>query len=215
MAGTTVAGDDGVNASFQAALAAAGLEVSPEAIQAIRGLPKREAIRLLIERASSDPTASVNEIHDDFVARMVRFYTIDPGAQEVPGTSDTFRELKAAGIRIAVNTGFSRSIAQPLIDRLGWETARLLDASITSDEVPQGRPHPDMIRALMRRLGVEDPRQVAKVGDTPVDLQEGVNAGCGLVIGVTQGTHSREQLEPYPHTHLIETVAELPGLLRL
>ena len=57
------------------------------------------------------------------------------------------------------------------------------------------------------------PAHVAKVGDTPADLEEGHNAGCGLVVGVVGGTHTREQLEPYPHTHLIETIADFPALL--
>jgi phosphoglycolate phosphatase-like HAD superfamily hydrolase len=71
-----------------------------------------------------------------------------------------------------------------------------------------------MIRELMRRLGDVDPAGVAKVGDTPADLQEGRNAGRGLVIGLTEGTHSREQLECHPHTHQIDSVKELPALLR-
>jgi phosphoglycolate phosphatase-like HAD superfamily hydrolase len=98
---------------------------------------------------------------------------------------------------------------------VGWSRNVLIDATISSDEVARGRPYPDMIQDLMNRLGVEDPQRVAKVGDTPADLEEGRNAGCGLVIGVTAGTHSREQLERYPHTHLIETIAELPALLGL
>src|SRR5262249_61672479 len=96
---------------------------------------------------------------------------------------------------------------------LAWERPGPLAASGTGGEGARGRPHPDMIRALMARLGIEAPRRVAKVGDTPVDLQEGTNAGCGLVIGVTHGTHTREQLQPFPHTHLVETVAEVPGVV--
>ena len=46
----------------------------------------------------------------------------------------------------------------------------MIDAVVTSDEVPHGRPHPDMIRQLMQRLGVQDPLRVAKVGDTRADL---------------------------------------------
>jgi phosphoglycolate phosphatase-like HAD superfamily hydrolase len=65
----------------------------------------------------------------------------------------------------------------------------------------------------MELTGVTDARRVAKVGDTPSDLQEGRAAGCGLVIGVTNGSHTREQLEPHPHTHLIDNLRELPGLL--
>ena len=42
-----------------------------------------------------------------------------------------------------------------------------------------------MIRRLMEQFGIDDPQRVAKVGDTPVDLQEGQSAGCGLVVGVT------------------------------
>jgi phosphoglycolate phosphatase-like HAD superfamily hydrolase len=57
--------------------------------------------------------------------------------------------------------------------------------------------------------------EVAKVGDTPADLEEGHHAGCGLVIGVAQGTHTREQLAAFAHTHLIGSVAELPAILGL
>ena len=58
-------------------------------------------------------------------------------------------------------------------------------------------------------------RRVAKVGDTPADLEEGRNAGCGLIVGVTQGTHHRRDLEVYPHTHLIDTISDIPQVLDL
>ena len=58
-----------------------------------------------------------------------------------------------------------------------------------------------------------DPAAVAKIGDTPSDLGEGNAAGCGLVIGVTNGTHTREQMAAHPHTHLIASLAELPALV--
>ena len=72
-----------------------------------------------------------------------------------------------------------------------------------------------MIRELMRRRGVAEAARVAKVGDTPVDLEEGTSAGCGLVIGVTNGSHSREELATWPHTHLVASVREVPALLGL
>jgi phosphoglycolate phosphatase-like HAD superfamily hydrolase len=89
----------------------------------------------------------------------------------------------------------------------------VIDADVTSDEVPRGRPHPDMIRRLMTRLSVQDPRRVTKVGDTKADLEEGANAGCGLVIGVTTGSYSRDQLQACPHSHILESVADVPALL--
>ena len=78
---------------------------------------------------------------------------------------------------------------------------------------PRGRPRPDMIRLLMARLGVTDPQRVAKVGDTPVDLEEGKNAGCRFVIGVTTGAFTRQELEKHPHTLIVDSVVEVPGIV--
>ena len=132
----------------------------------------------------------------------------------VAGCHGHFPGVAQAGIKTALNTGFNRRIVSILLDRLGWREGTTVDATICSDEAAHGRPQPDMIQALMARLGVSDPARVVKVGDTPADLHEGTNARCGLVIGVTGGTHTRQELSRHPHTHLIETVAALPGLLR-
>jgi phosphonatase-like hydrolase len=215
MAGTTVVDRDGVNSCFRAALAEAGLRVSAAEVNEVMGLPKAEAVRKLIEGSTlrDQLINQVDSIHGVFVARMIRFYESKPQVREVAGTRATFGILRAAGVKIAVNTGFSRNIAQVIIDRLGWIRNSLIDASIASDEVTRGRPHPDMIRELMKRLGVGESAHVAKIGDTPVDLEEGQNAGCGWLIGVTNGSHTREQLQHSPHTHLIDSVADLPRAL--
>jgi phosphonatase-like hydrolase len=131
----------------------------------------------------------------------------------MPHTSDTFRRLKQAGVRLALDTGFSRPIVNAILERLGWNNGGLLDATVASDEVQRGRPHADLALKAMSLTGVRDPKRVAKVGDTPSDLQEGKAAGCGLIIGVTNGTHTRDQLAPHPHTHLIGSLKELPALV--
>jgi phosphonatase-like hydrolase len=217
MAGTTVRDRGDVNRCLRDALSAVGLEVTPAAVDAVMGLPKPEAIRLLInESALRDRLRDrVDTIHRDFVARSVRFYESDPSVAEVPGASRVFAVLKGSGIRVALDTGFSRTITDTILARLGWRLSPLIDATVSSDEVARGRPYGDMIIELVHRLQIASPAHVAKVGDTPSDLLEGHDAGCGLVVGVVGGTHTREQLEPYPHTHLIETIADFPALLAL
>lgn len=216
MAGTTVNDEDGVNRCLREALAAFGLAAEPAEVNRVMGLPKPEAIAMLVEAygRGADLGPRVGEIHRDFVDRSIAFYRSDPSVHEVAGAAAVFDRLRAAGIRVALNTGFDRAITDVILGRLGWDDRRI-DGSIASDEVERGRPHPDMIRALMRRFGVEDASRVAKVGDTPADLREGDRAGCGLVIGVTSGTHSRGELEPLPHTHLIDDVRQVPALLGL
>lgn len=217
MAGTTIRDDDAVNRCLRAALTAAAVPVTRAQVNAVMGLPKPEAIARLLSEARYGgrpaPTGEVESLHRDFLGRMIHFYQTDPGVAPMPGAADCLRQLKQAGVRVALDTGFSRDIVEVLLRRLGWDAPGYLDASVTSDEVARGRPHPDLVFEAMRRTGVADPTCVAKVGDTPADLLEGTAAGCGLVVGVTHGTHTRAELAGHPHTHLIASLWELPPLI--
>lgn len=61
----------------------------------------------------------------------------------------------------------------------------------------------------MQLVGIEDPGTVIKVGDTPADIESGRAAECGVVIGVSYGTHSRQELEPYGPTRVIDALPDL------
>jgi len=215
MAGTTVHDGDAVHACLQAALGASGIRVDREAINAVMGLPKPVAIRRLVEADAPGGEASdrlVEALHDDFVRRMLGHYRSDPSVREVDGALQVFRELRAGGIKVALDTGFDRQIVDVILKRLGWGEG-VVDVTVASDEVARGRPHPDLVWRAMLLTGVSDARRVAKVGDTPADLQEGQAAGCGLVVGVTEGSHTEDELRPWPHTHLVPNVGSLPALL--
>jgi phosphonatase-like hydrolase len=217
MAGTTVSEGGAVYQCLRDTLAANGLEVSAADIAPHKGTNKREALRQLIERSPQrdELLPGLDAIHEDFIERMIAFYRADEAVAEMPGARELFQRLHQHGIKVALNTGFSRNIAQTLIDRFAWERDGLIDASVTSDEVERGRPQPDMIRHLMKELGVRDSLRVAKVGDTPADLWEGRNASCGLIVGLAPDAESREALLDKPHDHLIENLSELARLLRL
>ena len=215
MAGTTVRDDDAVNLCLRQALAAE-LPVSREEVNGVMGLPKPTAIRLLLEQNRPgrpiDPQL-VETLYQDFLAKMLHHYRTGAQIEPMPHTLDTFCQLKEAGVHIALDTGFSRPIVEAILERLGWNTGGLLDATVASDEVKNGRPHADLALKAMALTGVRDHKLVAKVGDTPSDLQEGMAAGCGWVIGVTNGSHTREQLAVHAHTHLIGSLKELPGVV--
>jgi phosphonatase-like hydrolase len=198
------------------AIATAGLALRDGAMDGITGLAKPQAIRTLLEGHGRDELLpQVDAIHSDFVMRMRRYYRDERSVAPIDGATATFGALRAADVRVALNTGFSRVVLDEILARLGWTGPDApVDATIASDEVPRSRPHPDMIDALRARLGGIPYGEVAKVGDTPVDLQEGTMARCGFVVGVLSGAHARESLEQHPHDALIASVADLPDVLR-
>jgi phosphoglycolate phosphatase-like HAD superfamily hydrolase len=56
---------------------------------------------------------------------------------------------------------------------------------------------------------------VVKVGDTPVDVEEGRQVRVGFVVAVTTGAFERAALRACAPDHVIDSLAELPPLLEL
>lgn len=67
----------------------------------------------------------------------------------------------------------------------------------------------------MQLTGVSSPQEVINIGDTPSDLQSGLKAGCLLSLEVTNGTHTRAQLEEYPNDGLLDDLGEMLQILKL
>ena len=218
MAGTTVQDFDNVHEALQEALSNHDVFVTRDDVNEVMGLPKPIAIEALLKKEMQQENVSdafVDMIYEDFVGLMIEFYENDPIVREKEGASELFRILKSNGIKIVLDTGFSRRIADTIINRLGWQENDMLDFSVTSDEVERGRPFPDMIFAAMKELQIPAASQVAKVGDTSSDMEEGTSAGCAYVVGITSGAYTREQLETTSHTHLIDKLLDLPAILGL
>lgn len=215
MAGTTIRDDDAVNDCLRAALSEHGVAATRDEVNQVMGLPKPLAIAMLVEQRTGTQAidAVVQTIHQNFLERMVDYYHTTENMCPMPFAAETLAALRKSGVKVYLNTGFSRPIVEAILERLQWTGTTVLDGVVASDEVLRGRPHPDMVFRAMELAGVQDAKAVAKVGDTPSDLQEGTAAGCGLVIGVTNGSHTRAQLSPHPHTHLLDSLQPLAELI--
>jgi phosphonatase-like hydrolase len=214
MAGTTVHDPDLVVQALGDALAAAGCTPSVTELRALMGYTKPAAIRsVLAAHDLGAEAAQVARVHEDFVQRMLACYRSHDDVRPMAGAEETFAWLRHRGIKVALNTAFSEDIAECLIARFGWRQRGLIDAAISADRVAQGRPAPDMIRALMAQCGVSESARVIKVGDTEVDIREGRAAACGQVIAVTTGAYTRAQLLAHQPDAVLDSLQELPGLL--
>jgi phosphonatase-like hydrolase len=216
VAGTTVFDGDIVIDAVDDALKGHGVRVDRDAIRALMGVPKPVAIRTLLEphaQYGDDVEARTRDVHAAFLERVIDRYRNASGVREMDGAGALFAALQARGIKVALDTGFSRPILAVLLDRLGWTTPAAIDCSVTSDEVAHGRPAADLIQRAMQLTGVIDPRAVVKVGDTPADIASGRAAACGLVVGVSYGTHSRAELEGHGPDAVIDQLLDLVPLL--
>lgn len=214
IAGTTLADDNAVFIAFKKAFEVHGYNVSEEMVNPLMGYKKAIAIKMALEKLNVRPEPRIiEEIHDFFVDEMIDYYEFSPNVRPIYGAEEAMWALKDKGIRIALNTGFPREIADAILDRMQWVDMGLVDDYIASDEVENGRPDPSMIRKLMERAEISDPKEVIKIGDTEVDINEGKNAGCALVIAVTTGAFSKGQLEEYKPDHVISNLSELSFIL--
>ncbi|TXJ25834.1 MAG: HAD family hydrolase [Chitinophagaceae bacterium] len=212
IAGTTVKDDDYVAHAFRNAFVKNGYDISLDQTYPYMGIKKIVAVNAMLAKLGGQ-SADAGTIYTDFTDEMMDFYTYNASVMPLPYAEEVFQQLKEKGIRIALNTGFPRIIADVIIDRLQWKDKGWVDDTIASDEVEHGRPQPLMIQELMLRASITDPQEVAKVGDTEVDVNEGRNAGCGLVVAVTTGAYTEEQLAAYDPDHIISSLSLLPNLI--
>jgi len=209
LAGTTIRDRGEVPEAFTSALRDARIPFDPAEIGAWRGASKREVIERLTGRLGL-PSASAGQTYARFSAALrARFSATRDLAFDA--AQPAFEKLKAAGVKLAANTGFDRETVSLVLSSTGWP-ATTFDAVVCSDDVANGRPAPDMILRAMQRTGIVDPSRVAAVGDTRLDLEAGRQAGVAYRIGVLSGAHDRATLEKAPHTHIVADVGAVPGI---
>ncbi len=212
MAGTTVTDGGLVDGAFLDALVAVGIGADdPDNDQRIRyvhdtmGQSKITVFRHLLDDETRAQAALAG-----FEASIRR--RIDDGeVAALPGAAEAIGTLRERGVKVCLTTGFTAETQQRIIERLGWQ--QLIDAALAPGPGVRGRPAPDLVLAAMLRLAIDDVRQVAVVGDTTSDLWCGHHAGAGIVAGVLTGAHDRATLTGAPHTHIIDSVADLADVV--
>ncbi len=172
----------------------------------------------LLERESL-----AQKLHDEqFIPALLENV---PYIREIEGTSDAFRYLKSMGVYIATGSGFPQVITEAINKKLGWKERNLVDLLICSETVGGDRPEPHMINAtlvaagylpqgidLSKKIEGFDYSILLKIGDTEVDIEEGLNVGA-ITIGVYSGTHTKERLEKKVPLTTLPSIKNLPKYL--
>ena len=218
MAGTTVQDKNEVESCFLEAVNQTGLSTTHDEINSMMGWSKRTVFETLWKKqlpgaSGEDITEHVDHSYLAF-RKILESHYLNNEILPTEGALQIFESLKTRGIKIALTTGFYREVTDIILQRLGWDKGfdknyagtGIINASISSDQVIEGRPSPFMIFRAMELCHVTDVRKIIKIGDTPSDLAEGKNAGCQGSFGVTNGTHTSEELGKFENDGLFENL---------
>ena len=205
LAGTTVRDDSVVEAAFAQAVDHP-TENDIVYVRESMGMPTIVVFRNLFEGDEMAAQAANKRFEEAYIDSLDRVTVIE-------GARETIDTLRLRGIQVCLITELTARTRDALLDALGWHS--VADLTLTAEEAygQRGCPHPDLVLTAALRLGVDDVRHIAVTGDTTNDLLAGWRAGASLVAGVLTGPHDRATLARAPHTHLLDSIADLPAVV--
>jgi HAD superfamily hydrolase (TIGR01509 family) len=118
---------------------------------------------------------SPNEINAEVVRRMEARYEHE--LPLIPGAVDAVERLSAS-FRLAVASSSNRPLIDAVLSASGL--APFFVATVSSEEVPRGKPAPDVYLEAARRVGV-DPERCAAVEDSGNGIRAARAAGMRVV----------------------------------
>lgn len=192
--------------TLQETMRQAGLPVREEsACAATIGLTLEDGFATLFPELSAEAVAacaaSYRIIFEKNRKRMA--------PQAFPGVRETLSELHGRGIRMSIASSRSSRSLYELMEEMGLEG--YIDYFVGAHDVTHPKPDPEPVLKTLKALDVH-PENALVVGDMPVDILMGSNAGTHT-CGVTYGNATRAQLSAAGAEVLIDSIAELPGLL--
>jgi phosphonoacetaldehyde hydrolase len=189
-AGTTVDyGSFAPTAVFLRLFASRGVAITAAQARAPMGLMKKDHLRAIAQtpeviqswravhgRPCSE--ADLDEMFAEFIP--LQLACLAEYAQPIPGTLETVATIRKMGLRIGTTTGYTREMMDVLV-REAAQRGYHPDSWVCPDDVPAGRPYPWMIYLNAMRMQVYPMEALVKVGDTLVDIEEGLNAGTWTI----------------------------------
>jgi len=158
--------------AWQKIAARHGLQFSEERFYALGGVPSRDIVKTLAaeQGIQLDHLAVAREKEVEYLALMEQ---IEPIHSIVAIAREHFGKIP-----MAVASGGSHKVIEQVLTRLGIR--RLFDAIVTSEDVVNQKPAPDIFREAARRIGV-DPQFCRAYEDTDLGLQAIRAAGMEAV----------------------------------
>lgn len=189
--GTLVDSEPANQAAYRSYFMARGWDLEPEVLREFAGRRGAEVFAQLPGPwADEDTTMLVEGVlsHLDHDAHPLR---------PLPGAAELVRRLDAAGIAVALVTSAGRVWAEHAVGGVLGVRDHFA-ALITAETTATGKPDPGPYLAGADALGVA-PADAVALEDTVPGLRSALDAGVGLVIGVSTGATPATLLDGGAH----------------
>lgn len=171
--------------SLQDALEQHGYRVPYQTLQLYSGLDGDQTLQLAIPEASEDERKAILQVQG---AIYERDYL--PSVRPFEGVRELFRAITEHGGRVALATdckGRPFKQYQSLLDANEYITV-----TACGDDVEHGKPDPRLVGIALRKLALPG-SQAVMIGDTPYDVEAGIEAGA-KAAGVLTGGFGKDPL---------------------
>lgn len=243
-AGTTV--DFGSLAparTIQRVFEGVAVSLSEDEVRRDMGLAKKDHIASILSiprvrdawraaRGSPPTPDEADVLYEMFVPRQLS--CLAEYSALIPGVVESVQRFRKRGLKIGSTTGYTRVMLDLLLEtsaKAGYEP----DCNVCPEDVGSSRPAPFMLYENAVRLQVYPMASIAKVGDTPADIHEGLNAGAwsigvaatGNAVGLSYAefqtlpgkerdlrvANARAQLQRAGAHYVVDTFADLDAML--
>jgi phosphonatase-like hydrolase len=216
MAGTTIDEDNIVYKTLHKSINEYDVVVDLSAVLEIgAGQEKLTAIKDIVSKyGTQEDLLKANDMYHYFINHLQTAYE-EFDIKAMQNAASVLMNIRSKGILVVLNTGYDRATAQFILNKIKWTQLNEFDLLVTATDVEKNRPAPDMIHYAMKLFSIKDPKEVVKIGDSKIDIEEGQNAHCLYSIGITTGAQTKAQLMEANPDNIIDNLDELISFLKI
>lgn len=176
-------------ATFIEAFASYEVPVTVAQARAPMGMAKRAHIQAIAEMPEVAAAWAAQHGHPPDEAQLDALYQrflplqtamVEKHSGLIPGALDAVAAMRARGLKIGSTTGYPRSVMEVVI-RAAAAQGYVPDCVVCAEDTPKGRPGPFPALKALIDMAVFPVEAVVKIGDTVVDIEEGLNGGMWSV----------------------------------
>ncbi len=184
-------------------LARHGITITRKDTIPLKGLAPQQLFKKIVNdyNLNVTPEELGKELKENFVRLAKEKVELLPGARDV---LEFFYKKK----RLALVTSSFRFLVDLLLEKHGIK--HYFEVMITSEDVINGKPHPEPYQKVIERLKIS-PDKIVVIEDSINGIISAKKAGC-KVIAIT-GTFPRDVLEKEAVEHVVDGLEELKNII--